>query len=38
MNFPTTEFTNNTDNANEAVKMLGGKDGAGTRLWWDVKR
>ena len=38
MKFPTTEFTNNTDNANEAVKMLGGKDGAGTRLWWDVKR
>ena len=38
MKFPTTEFTNNTENANEAVKILGGKDGAATRLWWDVKR
>lgn len=36
--FPSTEFSNNTANVQEAVTMLGGQDNAGTRLWWDVKR
>ena len=36
--FPSTEFSNNTANVNAAVQMLGGQDNAGTRLWWDVKR
>lgn len=38
LKFPTTEYTNNTENTNAAVKLLGGADQAGTRLWWDVKR
>lgn len=36
--FPSTEFSNNSANAQEAVQLLGGQDNAGTRLWWDVKR
>lgn len=36
--FPSTEFSNNSANVQEAVTMLGGQDNAGTRLWWDVKR
>lgn len=38
LKFPTTEYSDNTDNTNAAVQLLGGKDSAGTRLWWDVKR
>ena len=38
LKFPTTEYTNNGANAQAAVKLLGGSDVAGTRLWWDVKR
>ncbi len=36
--YPSTEFSNNSANVQEAVRMLGGQDNAGTRLWWDVKR
>jgi len=36
--FPSTEFSNNSANAQAAVQMLNGQDNAGTRLWWDVKR
>ncbi|WP_295730483.1 SusD/RagB family nutrient-binding outer membrane lipoprotein [uncultured Muribaculum sp.] len=36
--YPSSEFTNNTANAQDAVRMLGGQDNAATRLWWDVKR
>jgi len=38
LKFPTTEYTNNSEHTNAAVKLLGGGDTAGTRLWWDVKR
>lgn len=36
--FSTTELSNNSANVQEAIKLLGGQDNAGTRLWWDVKR
>ena len=38
LKYPTTEYTNNSENTQKAVTMLGGRDIAGTRLWWDVKR
>ena len=38
LKFPTTEYSNNSDNTKAAVTLLGGEDKAGTRLWWDVKR
>ena len=38
LKFPTTEYSNNSDNTKAAVTLLGGDDKAGTRLWWDVKR
>lgn len=38
LKFPSTEYSNNTANTEDAVKMLGGDDKAGTRLWWDVRR
>lgn len=39
LKFPSSERSNNTkDNINEAIRLLGGNDIAGTRLWWDVKR
>lgn len=33
--FPPDEQNNNTDNYNEAVKLLGGNDNYSTKLWWD---
>lgn len=38
LKYPTTEYTNNSQNTQQAVTLLGGRDIAGTRLWWDVKR
>lgn len=38
LKFPTTEYSNNSENTQAAVSLLGGNDIAGTRLWWDVKR
>lgn len=38
LKFPTTEYSNNSENTQAAVKLLNGDDNAGTRLWWDVKR
>ena len=38
LKFPTTEYSNNTENVNAAVSLLNGGDIAGTRLWWDVRR
>lgn len=39
LKFPTSEYSNNTQNTQAAVALLGGKgDIAGTRLWWDVRR
>lgn len=35
--FAPSEKLNNTANYNDAVKMLGGPDQYGTRLWWDCK-
>lgn len=38
LQLPSTEYSNNSANAQAAAQMLGGQDNAGTRLWWDVKR
>ncbi len=38
LKFPSTEYSNNSSNVQEAVTLLGGSDSAGTRLWWDVNR
>lgn len=39
LKFPTTEYSDNTQNTQDAVSLLGnGGDIAGTRLWWDVRR
>lgn len=39
LKFPTTEYSNNSENTQAAVSLLGGNgDIAGTRLWWDVRR
>jgi len=38
LKFPTTEYSNNTANANAAVSLLGGNDNAATHLWWDAKK
>ena len=37
LKFPTTEYSNNTENVNAAVSLLNGTDIAGTKLWWDVR-
>lgn len=39
LKFPTTEYSDNSQNTQAAVSLLGGGgDIAGTRLWWDVRR
>ncbi|MBB4036501.1 hypothetical protein GGR21_002407 [Dysgonomonas hofstadii] len=38
LKFPTTEYSNNSQNTQAAVSLLGGTDAAGTRLWWDTRR
>ena len=39
LRFPTTEYSSNNKNTEAAIQLLGGgRDAAGTRLWWDVKR
>ena len=38
LKFPTTEYSDNSENTQAAVSLLQGTDIAGTRLWWDVKR
>lgn len=39
LKFPTTEYSDNSENTQAAVSLLGtGGDIAGTRLWWDVRR
>ncbi len=35
--FPSTEYSDNAKNVQEAVTLLGGLDNAGTHLWWDCK-
>ncbi|MDR3142983.1 MAG: SusD/RagB family nutrient-binding outer membrane lipoprotein [Tannerellaceae bacterium] len=37
LKFPTTEYSNNSENTQAAVSLLGGTDAAGTKLWWDVR-
>ncbi|MBV2226942.1 MAG: SusD/RagB family nutrient-binding outer membrane lipoprotein [Sphingobacterium mizutaii] len=37
MPYPEREYNSNSAAVNEAVKMLGGPDNGGTRLWWDVE-
>ncbi|WP_183578358.1 SusD/RagB family nutrient-binding outer membrane lipoprotein [Mucilaginibacter sp. X5P1] len=36
--YPSTEYTTNATAVNNAVKLLGGADNGGTRLWWDVDK
>lgn len=36
MPYPEREYNSNSGAVTEAVKMLGGPDNGGTRLWWDV--
>ena len=38
LKFPTTEYSDNSENTQAAVSLLNGSDVAGTRLWWDVRR
>ncbi|MCD8287082.1 MAG: SusD/RagB family nutrient-binding outer membrane lipoprotein [Clostridia bacterium] len=38
LKFPSTEYSNNSANVQNAISLLGGNDSAGTRLWWDVRR
>lgn len=38
LKFPQSEYSDNSKNTKAAVDLLGGRDIAGTRLWWDVKR
>ena len=39
LKFPTSEYSDNSENTQTAVSLLkGSRDIAGTRLWWDVKR
>jgi hypothetical protein len=35
--FTSTEYEQNRANVHEAVKLLGGPDSEGTKLWWDKK-
>ncbi len=37
MPYPEREYNSNSGAVTEAVKMLGGPDNGGTRLWWDVE-
>ena len=37
LRFPTSEYSNNADNVQAAVGLLGGADNGGTKLWWDKK-
>lgn len=37
LRFPTNEYSNNADNVQAAVGLLGGADNGGTSLWWDKK-
>lgn len=38
LKFPSSEYSNNSANAQAAAATLVGGDKAGSRLWWDVKR
>lgn len=35
--YPQSEYRTNLDNLNEGIKLLGGPDNGGTKLWWDKK-
>ena len=37
MVFPKLEYANNAGAVNAAVRLLGGSDNGGTKLWWDKK-
>jgi hypothetical protein len=36
--YPLSEYTNNAVDVAAGVKLLGGADNGGTRLWWDVDK
>lgn len=36
--YPQSEYTENSKNLNVALELLGGPDNMGTRLWWDCKK
>lgn len=35
--YPTEEYSENSVYVQQAITLLGGRDNAGTRVWWDVK-
>ena len=35
LRFPANEYSNNAENVNAAVSLLGGADTGNTKLWWD---
>lgn len=35
--YPTSEYRTNEENLLNGIKLLGGSDNGGTRLWWDKK-
>jgi len=37
LQFPSTEYRDNSGYVSEAVSLLGGADTGGTKLWWDKK-
>lgn len=37
MVFPKIEYSNNAGAVNAAIRLLGGPDSGGTKLWWDKK-
>lgn len=36
LTYPQTEYTSNLEGLNVGIKLLGGKDNAATKLWWDI--
>ena len=35
MPYPSSEYTDNLQNVQQGVQMLGGPDNLATRMWWD---
>ena len=33
--FPASEYSGNMGEVEKAIKLLGGEDTGGTKLWWD---
>ncbi|MCM1177069.1 MAG: SusD/RagB family nutrient-binding outer membrane lipoprotein [Bacteroides sp.] len=37
MTFPRSEYSNNYENLQKAISLIGGSDNGGVKLWWDKK-